>query len=191
MHLGPSKILCCHSDASIEAKLREGFLCVACVSHSGRTASHSQGLQRWLMGLREGWWWWWWWGLGLKTPLQRDRQEENHWEIHSKRWVQTFKMTIKEVCQRPFFPPLQITYSRTDKSAHSFSLPAGVVGPSIQHNISQTHRRLSVSLWVISPAAALCSSNCSLADVHLSITGSSKRHFWAGTGIIYNPPPIW
>lgn len=47
LHLGPSKkSSVVIATASIEAKLREGFLCVACVSHSGRTASHSRGLQR-------------------------------------------------------------------------------------------------------------------------------------------------
>ncbi len=42
-HLKSSVVI---ATASIEAELREGFLCVACVSHSGRTASHSPGLQR-------------------------------------------------------------------------------------------------------------------------------------------------
>lgn len=91
MHLGRLKSSVVIATASLEAKLREGFLCVARVSHSGPVhASHSQGLQRWLMELKEG-------RDNPPSPSPSTvRQDERHWDIHSGRRVQTLKMTNKE-----------------------------------------------------------------------------------------------
>lgn len=129
VHLGPSKILCCHRDGKYWGKAeRRVSLCRLCFSFRSHcftqpgTAALTDGAEG---GEEEEE------GVGRDTPTETP----TGWaplRFTARDGCRHFKWQSKKSVSEAFFRLQQITYARMDdrgeKSAYSFSLPGGFVG---------------------------------------------------------------